>query len=75
MKSYSVAWFEGNGPLKPGIPAGTLPELQSEVFETEDAARRHANYLIQSGRHSVTLRGPNGLVLRENELEPPAALI
>lgn len=72
MKSYSVAWFEGSG-LRPGIPSGSLPELKSAEFEDESAALRHARQLIESGRHSVTLRGPNGLLLRQSELEAPRA--
>jgi len=69
MKSYSVDWFEGNGPLKPGIPAGSLPEQLSAEFEDEGSALSHARQLIASGRHAVTLRGPGGLVVRQAELE------
>ena len=68
MKSYSVDWFEGSG-LKPGIPAGVLPELKSAEFDEEGAAVSHARQLIASGHHAVTLRGPDGLVRREEELE------
>ena len=68
MKSYSVDWFEGSG-LRPGIPAGCLPELRSAEFDDEGAALSHARRLIASGRHAVTVRGPGGLVLRDAELE------
>jgi hypothetical protein len=71
MKSYSVDWFEGNGPLKPGIPAGCLPEQSSAEFDDEGAALSHARQLIASGRRAVTLRGPQGLIVRQDELEAP----
>jgi hypothetical protein len=69
MMTYCVDWFEGDGPLRPGIPTGTLPQQLSAEFETEGAARSHAERLIQIGRRAVTLRGPNGLVMRQAELE------